>query len=53
MKEYPPGTEFRMILLTDAIPDPDPADWEDQDVPPGVDLKAFSIKKLLDHASRR
>ncbi len=46
-KEYAPGTELRIILLTDAIPDPDPADWQDQHIPPGEDLKAFSNKKLL------
>src|SRR6266851_6679193 len=46
-KEYPPGTELRIILLTDAIPDPDPADWQDQGLPPGEDLKAFSNKRLL------
>jgi len=47
MKEYPAGTEFRIILVTDAIPDPEPADWLDQGVPPGADLKAFSNQKLL------
>src|SRR5437867_8482840 len=46
-KEYAPRTELRIILLTDAIPDPDPADWQDQHLPPGGDLKAFSNKKLL------
>ncbi|HEX9203065.1 MAG TPA: vWA domain-containing protein, partial [Vicinamibacteria bacterium] len=46
-KQYPPGTELRVILLTDAIPDPDPADWQDQHLSPGEDLKAFSNKKLL------
>jgi hypothetical protein len=46
-KDYPAGTEFRIILVTDAIPDPDPADWQDQGVPPGYDLKAFSNNKLL------
>jgi len=44
---YPPGTEFRLILLTDAIVDPGPDDWEDMNVPPGTDLRAFSIKKTL------
>ena len=37
MREYPQGTEFRMVLLTDAIVDPGPSDWLDQGVPPGVD----------------
>jgi hypothetical protein len=44
---YPRGTDFRLILLTDAIADPAPADWEDMGVPPGADLKAFSIEKTL------
>jgi hypothetical protein len=44
---YPPGTDFRLILLTDAISDPAAADWEDMAVPPGADLKAFSIEKTL------
>ena len=35
MKEYPPGTEFRMVLVTDAILDPSPADWADVTRPPG------------------
>src|SRR4029453_4350231 len=30
---YPKGTEFKLVLVTDAIADPDPKDW--QDVPPG------------------
>lgn len=47
VREYPPGTEFRIILLTDAIVDPDPSDWQDQKLPPGEDVKAFSIRKLL------
>jgi hypothetical protein len=46
-KDYPPGTELRMVLVTDAIPDPDPADWQDQGVPPGEDVKAYSNKRLL------
>jgi len=44
-KEYPPKTEFRIILLTDAIIDPDPAEWPD--LPPGEDLKAHVIRKVL------
>jgi len=47
-KFYPPGTEFRVILVTDAIVDPGPQDWEDLNVPKGADLRAFSIKKTLD-----
>jgi hypothetical protein len=44
-KEYPPGTEFRTILVTDAILDPDPQEWTD--VPKGEDLKARSVERLL------
>jgi hypothetical protein len=44
---YPSGTDFRLILLTDAIADPGPTDWEDMGVPPGADLKAFAIDKTL------
>ncbi len=39
MKEYPSGTDFKMILLTDAILDPQPSDWTDMDVPPLADLR--------------
>jgi hypothetical protein len=46
MKEYPKGTEFRIILVTDAIPDPNPADWSDAVPPgdvvnPGADVKDY------------
>jgi hypothetical protein len=44
---YPPGTDFRIILLTDAIVDPSPSDWQDLGVPPGTDLKAFSIERTI------
>ena len=45
--ELPAGTEFRVVLLTDGILDPDPKEWKDEDVPPGVDLKAHVIERLL------
>jgi hypothetical protein len=48
MQNYRAGTEFRMILVTDAILDPSPAEWTDMNVPPGVDLRAFSAQKSLD-----
>jgi hypothetical protein len=44
--EYPPGTELRMVLLTDAISDPDPADWKD--VPPGWDVRSHSIRRTIE-----
>ena len=39
MKGYPPDTEFRMVLVTDAILDPSPEDWADTQRPPGVDIR--------------
>jgi hypothetical protein len=48
-KGYPSGTRFRIILLTDAVVDPDPADWPD--LPPGSDLRAEHNKRLLALAS--
>jgi hypothetical protein len=47
IEEYPRGTEFRIILLTDAILDPGPGDWEDMVVPPGKDLKAHVVERTL------
>jgi hypothetical protein len=46
--DYPPGTDFRIVLITDAILDPSPADWTDMSVPEGVDLKAHVVTKTLD-----
>lgn len=45
--EHPEGTDFRLVLITDAIVDPSPADWADMDVPPGADIKAHSIERTL------
>lgn len=47
MQAYPKGTEFRIVLLTDAIVDPSPGDWTDMGVPRGEDLRAYSIQKTL------
>src|SRR5262249_22269581 len=44
---YPKGTDFRMVLITDAIPDPGPADWADMNVPQGADLKAFMVERTV------
>lgn len=44
---YPQGTELRIILLTDAINDPDPKDWEDQSVPKGANLRAYSAQRTV------
>ena len=43
---YRKGTDIRMVLLTDAIVDPDPADWPD--VPKGEDLRAHSIRRTIE-----
>jgi hypothetical protein len=40
--EYPEGTAFKLVLITDGKLDPSPDDWADQQVPPGADLKAFA-----------
>src|SRR5438876_8939316 len=45
--EYPKGTDFRMVLITDAIPDPAPADWADMEVPAGTDLKAYMVERTV------
>jgi hypothetical protein len=45
--DYPPNTEFRMVLVTDAILDPSPADWADMNVPEGADLKAHVVERTL------
>ena len=42
---YPPGTDIRMVLLTDAIVDPDPGDWPDVDA--GEDLASYSIRQTV------
>ena len=44
---YPKGTEFRIILLTDALLDPGPSDWDDMGVPKGTDLKAHVTQKIV------
>lgn len=47
MKEFPAKTEFRLVLLTDAAPDPLPSDWLDMEVPAGADVRAFSVAKTI------
>jgi hypothetical protein len=47
MQSYPAGTQFRIVLLTDAIVDPDPRDWAEMGVPRGMDLRIYSIRKTL------
>jgi hypothetical protein len=43
---YPSGTDLRMVLLTDAIPDPDPADWPSP--PPGWDARSESVRRSVE-----
>jgi len=43
---YPRGTDLRMVLLTDAIADPDPKDWPD--VPSGWDARTQSMRKAVE-----
>ena len=45
IEEYPEGTDFKMVLITDGIVDPSPSDWLDQQVPDGADLKTLSIER--------
>ncbi len=47
MAEYPEGTEFRMVLFTDAILDPAPADWDGMSIPAGDDLKAHVAQRTV------
>jgi len=43
---YPAGTDFKMVLVTDAIVDPDPKDWPD--VPPGWDVRSHSMRQSVE-----
>ena len=45
MAEYPPGTAFKMVLITDGIIDPSPQDWLDQFVVPGSDLTRVATER--------
>ncbi len=44
----PEGTRFKIVLLTDAIVDPAPADWSDMGLAPGAELRRESIQRTLD-----
>jgi hypothetical protein len=43
---YPEGTDIRLVLLTDAIVDPNPADWPE--LGPGEDLATRNIKETVE-----
>ena len=47
-KEYPAGTEFKMVLITDGKIDPSPAEWADQQVPPGADLRSVAGDRTIE-----
>ena len=47
MKEYPAGTTFKVILLTDAILDPQPSDWTDMEVPVQADLRNHVAERTV------
>lgn len=47
-KEYPAGTEFKMVLITDGKIDPSPAEWADQQVPPGTDLRSVAGDRTIE-----
>jgi hypothetical protein len=42
---YPEDTEFRFVLLTDAIPDPNPSDWKG--LKEGVEPRTESIRRTV------
>jgi hypothetical protein len=45
-QSYPKGTELKLVLVTDAIADPDPKDWKE--VPPGWDARTHSMRKTVE-----
>jgi hypothetical protein len=42
---YPRGTSLRMVLITDAIADPDPKDWPE--LPRGWDARSHSMRETV------
>jgi hypothetical protein len=48
IESYPEGSDIKMVLITDGVADPSPADWEDQHVPEGADLKSYVGFKTLE-----
>ncbi len=47
-REYPAGTEFKMVLITDGKIDPSPEEWADQQVPPGADLRTVAGDRTIE-----
>ena len=48
MRAYPKDTEFRLVMLTDGVLDPNPREWAGEPLPPGVDLKSHVRTRVLD-----
>lgn len=48
VKTYPPGTGFRVVLLTDGILDPNPRDWPEAGAISKEELRAQVVLKLID-----
>lgn len=48
VESYPQGSDIKMVLITDGVIDPSAADWEDQKVPEGADLKTYAGFKTLE-----
>jgi hypothetical protein len=47
MREYPPATSFRLVLLTDGVLDPDPEEWQGARLAAGEDLKGHVRQQTL------
>jgi hypothetical protein len=47
IEEYPEGTPFKIVLITDGKIDPSPAEWTDQFVPEGADLKTVGGDRAI------
>lgn len=48
MRGYPPGTAFRLVLLTDGVLDPDPKEWEGTRLAAGENLKNHVRQRTLE-----
>jgi hypothetical protein len=48
MRGYPKDTEFRLVMLTDGVLDPDPKEWANEPLPPGANLRDYARTRVLD-----
>jgi hypothetical protein len=46
-REYPEGTQFKVVLITDGKIDPSPREWSDQSVPEGSDLRIVAGDRTI------